>query len=347
MDHANIRVRDCPRGDHHYSEFIEHSEAATVYHRPEWLDSVEDAFEMLCYRLLAQQGREPVGVLPLGHVRSVIFGNYLTSVPFGNFGGIVARSTEAAAALLAHATELARSLGSKWIELRHIDPLPLPLVEHTRKARQRVKFAETPDALWEALPKQMRKHVRKAEKSGLTCEFAGAERLDDFYYVFARNMRDLGTPVYPRRFFSVLWQNMGDALRVLVIRLPTGEPIASLILLHYRDQIESPWASSLREYNHLCPNNLMFWSAFKYGCEKGYRYYDFGTSDWDSGVFIFKKQWGADERPLHRQFWLADGQEMPHLNPSNPRFRRKIELWQKLPLCVANTVGPVLAAKLP
>lgn len=302
---------------------------------------------MPCHRLLAERGRKPVGVLPLGHVKSLLFGNYLTSVPFGNFGGIIADDDEARQALFDEAASIARQVGAKWIELRHIEAQPLPLVEHTRKVRQRVPFTPDPNKLFESLDKQMRKHVRKAEKSGLRCEFAGPERLDDFFRVFARNMRDLGTPVYSRRFFTALWQHMREQLQTVVVRLPTGEPIASLLLLRYRDQIESPWASSLREFNHLCPNNLMFWQCFKWGCENGLKYYDFGTSDHGGGVYTFKKQWGADETTLHRQFWLAPGQAMPHLNPSNPAFAWKIRAWQKLPLWVANTVGPLIARSLP
>lgn len=344
--HSSLYLRDAARGDHHYVNYAANAPAATAYHRAEWLDAVEDGFDLSCYRLLAERHRHPVGILPLAHVRSVLFGNYLVSVPFGNFGGIVADDAEVEQALFERAAALAEELGCKWIEFRHIEAHALPLAEHTRKVRQIVTFPPTAEAMWEQLDKQMRKHVRKAEKSGLTCEFADREGLDDFYAVFARNMRDLGTPVYSKRFFQALWDHMPDALKIVTVRLDEA-PIASLMLMSFRKQLESPWASSLREYNHLCPNNLMFWETFQYAIARGYECYDFGTSDRGGGVYTFKKQWGAKEHELHRQFWLAPGQEMPHLNPSNPKYAARIRRWQRLPLWLANAVGPILSRKLP
>jgi len=341
-----ISLRIAPRGDAAYVTYATGAPQATVYHRPEWLDAVEDAFGLRAYRLVAEQAGRVVGILPLGHVKSLLFGNFLTSVPFGNFGGILADDPAAHRPLLDEAVRLAGSLGCKWIELRHIDALDLPLAVHTRKVRQILPFPADPQAMFEGFRKEVRKHIRKAEKSDLTCDFLGREGLDDFYTVFARNMRDHGTPVYSRRYFDVLWDHMGKFLKVVTVR-HQGQAVASLVLLEFRKQLESPWASSLKEFNALCPNNLMFWRVFEWACQNGYERYDFGTSDTGGGVYTFKQQWGSVETPLHRQYWLAPGQEMPHLNPSNPKYQKKIEMWRKLPMWAANTLGPILARKLP
>lgn len=347
MKNAMISVRIAPRGDAAFNQFSIDAPQATVYHRPEWLNAMEDAFGVRGHRLVAEQAGQVAGILPLGHVRSFLFGNFLTSVPFGNFGGIVASTPAANQPLLDEAVRLARELGCKWIEFRHIDAVDLPLAVHTRKVRQIVPFTKDPQELFNGFRKEVRKKIRNAEKCELSCEFVGREGLDDFYTVFARNMRDHGTPVYSRRFFDVLWDHMGEFLKVVTVR-HQGLAVASLVLLEFRkQQLESPWASSLKEYNTMCPNNLMFWKVFEWACQNGYERYDFGTSDAGGGVYTFKQNWGATETTLHRQYWLAPGQEMPHLNPSNPKYQRKIEMWRKLPMWAANTLGPILARKLP
>lgn len=341
-----IHVRHCPRGDAAYAAFAASAPEATVYHDPRWLDAVEDAFGLPCFRLLAERDGQPVGMLPLAHVKSVLFGRFLLSTPFGNFGGIVTTDQAARQPLLDSAVQLARQRGARWIEFRHIDAMPLDLVAQTRKVTQTLTLTADPDELWKALPAKVRNQVRKAEKSGLTAAIVGREGLDDFYRIFARNLRDLGTPVYSRRFFDVLWNHMGDSLRVATVH--QGQTLmAAMVLLDFRTQTECPWAGSLREFNDLCPNMLQYWTVIQDACRRGLTLFDFGTSDVDGGVYRFKKQWGAVEKPLHRQYWLAPGQELPHLNPNNPRYAAKIRMWQKLPVWLTKIIGPPLARKLP
>jgi len=344
---GSIAVRECPRGDAPYAAYAASSPAPTGYHRPEWLNAVEDAFGLPCFRLLAERDGQALGMLPLCHIKSALFGNFLVSVPFGNCGGIVVSDPAAHQPLLDAAVRLAESRGCRWVELRQIEPLPLSLETHTRKVVQVLPLKPDPEEMWKSLSSERRNRIRKAEKSGLTGEIVGREGLNDFYDVFARNMRDLGTPVYSRRFFEALFDHLADVMRICLVRGSDGTLMAALVLVAYRKTIEAPWVAALREYNSVCANNYLYWIAMKYGCERGFELFDFGTSDRDSGVFQTKKQWGAEAIQLHRQFWLAPGQTMPHLNPSNPKYAAKIRTWQKLPIWLTKLIGPPLAKKLP
>src|SRR5205823_3645301 len=185
-----IHVRECPRGDNAYAGFAAKTAAATVYHQPHWLDAVEDGMGLPCMRLLAESAGQPVGMLPLCHVKSLLFGNFLVSVPFGNYGGMAVSTDDAYRPLLDAAIRIAEARGCRWIELRHIDPAPLNLPHHTRKVNQILDLRPGAAALWEKLPGKPRQQVRKAEKHGLTCAYYGREGLDDFYTVFVRLMRD-------------------------------------------------------------------------------------------------------------------------------------------------------------
>ncbi len=341
-----IETRNCPRGDPDYAEFARRHAAATLYHRPEWLAAVEDAFGMTCYRLLATRDGETVGMLPLGHVKSRLFGNFLISAPFANFGGIAASTPDAYQPLLDEARRRAGSLGCRWIELRHVDPIPLDLETHTRKVIQVLPLKNDATAMWEALPSKIRNHVRKAEKSDIKCVWRGREGLPAFYDMFARRMRDLGTPVYTRRFFERLGEQLGEAWRYVTVH-KDGALIGAMALHTFRDVVECPYSATIGQYNRFGAGNLMYWTAIKDACERRMAWFDFGTSQRGTGVYKFKEQWGAQERVLHRQFWLAPGQEMPHLNPDNPSYAAKIRTWQKLPVWLTKLIGPPLARKLP
>ena len=187
--------------------------------------------------------------------------------------------------------------------------------------------------------------MRKAEKAGLTTEVGGVEELDAFYSVFARNMRDLGTPVYSRRFFAAILSAFPDTARVFVVRLGSL-PIAAAITIQWRDSIEVPWASSLRAHSDKSPNMLLYWTMLKTAIGAGASRFDFGRSTPDEGTFHFKRQWGAVPQPLVWEYAGLDGAP-PDQSPKNPRFRLAIALWQRLPLAVANRIGPIVVRNIP
>jgi FemAB-related protein (PEP-CTERM system-associated) len=180
----------------------------------------------------------------------------------------------------------------------------------------------------------------------LTAEFGRGEFLDDFYVVFARNMRDLGTPVYSRRFFGeVLKTFPGDAY-ICVVRYQ-GKPVAGSFLVGYAGRLEAVWSCSLHDYLAMKPNMYLYWRILCFASERKFQYFDFGRSTVDSGTYRFKKQWGAQEVPLHWAYWVREGRSLPELNPENPRYGLAIKLWQRLPVSITKLLGPPLVKRLP
>jgi FemAB-related protein (PEP-CTERM system-associated) len=172
------------------------------------------------------------------------------------------------------------------------------------------------------------------------------ELLDEFYAVFARNMRDLGTPVYSKAFFGNILDCFPDESRIILVRL-RGAPVASGFLLGYKGIMEIPWASSLRKVNHLSMNMLLYWEALKLAVQENYRKFDFGRSSKGSGTYRFKKQWGAMPEQSYWHYWLDTGKEAPALNPDNPKYALAIKLWRRLPLVISNRLGPKIVKNLP
>jgi FemAB-related protein (PEP-CTERM system-associated) len=232
------------------------------------------------------------------------------------------------------------------VELRHVSRQfdRLPVKQH--KVAMILPLGSTREQAWDAIDRKARNQVRKAEKSGLTASVGGRERLDEFYQVFAQNMRDLGTPVYSRRFFSEVLDQNPDATRIVLVS--KGEAtVAAAMTYEYDDTIEVPWASSLQEYLALCPNNLLYWTILIGAVDRRLRYLDFGRSTPNEGTYRFKQQWGAVPHQMHWEYCLSNGRSVPDQSPKNSKFRRAIAIWQRLPVSVTRVIGPWIVRSIP
>jgi serine/alanine adding enzyme len=319
---------------------------ATAYHRHAWTQLVQDAFGHRTTYLAAEAGGRIVGVLPLVFFRSAVFGRFAVSMPFFNYGGILADDAAVERELLTRAIAEARSAGCSHLELRHTRQHFAELPSKRHKVGMELPLASSGEAQWAALDGKVRNQVRKAEKSGLTGESGGIEMLPSFYEVFARNMRDLGTPVYGSGFFEAVLATFPDRARLFVVR--AGDRPVAASLVHWTGAtIEVPWASALREFNPLCANVLLYWHMLQFAVSRGFRSFDFGRSTPGEGTFRFKKQWGAEPRELVWEYWMAEGRELPEMNPANPKFDLAIRAWQRLPVRVATALGPRIVRNIP
>lgn len=340
-----LRVRDdAPLAQ--LEEYVAAHRLASAYHRPGWCEVIGRAFGHQTKYLAAESGEAIVGVLPLVFFRSRLFGRFTVSLPFLNYGGVLADSPDAERALVDHAIEDTREAGGTHLELRHTRQVFAHLTPRRHKVAMRLGLLDSVDAQWNGLDRKLRNQVRKAEKSGLEAHHGGAELLPEFYQVFARNMRDLGTPVYSARFFDEVLRVFPDATRVFVVR-HGGRAVAASLVHEHGAMVEVPWASSLREFNPLCANVLLYWHMLRWSIERGMRTFDFGRSTPGEGTYHFKRQWGAEAYELVWEYWTADGQPLPELNVKNPKFSLAIRAWQMLPVAIATMVGPRVVRNIP
>lgn len=319
---------------------------ATGYHLPAWLGVIERSFGHETKYLAAMSANGIDGVLPLVFFQSRIFGRFTVSMPFLNYGGLVADRADVRRALVERAVEETRSRRGSHLELRHSDQLCPELAPKRHKVSMRLPLAADPERQWDALDRKVRNQVRKGEKSQLSVADGGAEAVDDFYEVFARNMRDLGTPVYTKRFFSDVVRTFPDRSRIFVVR-HQGRPVAASLVFWHRSMIEVPWASALRESNPLSANVLLYWHMLRFSIERGFSVFDFGRSTPNAGTFHFKRQWGAQPLELVWEYWNASGTAPASMNPDNPKFELAIRLWQKLPVAVTTAIGPHVIRNIP
>lgn len=341
-----VRLARDPADGVLWDGFVDSRAESTHCHRWGWKEVVENAFGWRTFYLLAEEEGEVRGLLPLVWQKSRLFGSFLTSVPYLNAGGVLAENEAAKQTLVDEAIVIACKSKVRYLELRHrLDPeLSLPTRRH--KVALVLPLNGIPESLWASLPHKVRTDVRKGMKSGLQAEFGGREFLDDFYRIFARNMRDLGTPVYGRHFFSEILRVFPRDAHVCRVRQGRATVAASFLIGH-QGSLEAVWSCSHYDYLALRPNMFLYWSILSFASEHGFRLFDFGRSTIGSGTHRFKKQWGAQDVPLSWVYWIPNGESLPQLNPENPRYRLAIRLWQRLPVSMTRLLGPPLARRLP
>lgn len=330
-----------------WDTYVLSSPITSGYHLSGWRRVIEEAFGHQTHYLVAQEENGTVqGVGPLALLASRGFGRFLVSLPFVNYGGFIANSRDAYRVLEAGAITKARELEASHIELRHESPIETNWVSAERKISMRLSLPESYEVLFKGFPSKLRSQVRRAQKEGMTARVGGTECLDEFYTVFSRCMRDLGTPVYAKGFFAKILEVFPKEARICVVS-HGNVPVAAGFLYGFRSSLEIPWAASDKRFNKLAPNMMLYGAVLEYACQQGFHVFDFGRSSPDSGTYRFKEQWGAQPHQLYWYYWMGDGREVPQLNPQNPKYALAIRAWQHLPLAVANLLGPHIVKHLP
>ena len=329
-----------------WDRYVCASKHASGYHLMGWRRVIRRTFgHETDYLLVKDDSGRLKGVLPLVLLSSKLFGRFMVSLPFLNYGGVVAEDSAAAASLLDAAIERAQTRGAQHIELRQGAASDIALPSSHRKVSMRLDLPSGYEELWKAFPSKLRSQIRRAQREGMTVRFGGIECVSNFYNVFCRCMRDLGTPVYSQRFFRAICEEFPSQSRICLVALD-GLPVAAGFLYGFRSVLEIPWAASDKRFSRMAPNMLLYSSILEHACQKQYQAFDFGRSSPDTGTYRFKEQWGAAPHQLHWYYW-TDGQEVPQLNPQNPKFEFAIRAWKKLPLSVANLLGPHIVKYLP
>lgn len=335
-----------PNDENAWDDYVSHHPQGSIYHLSTWRHLIKNQFGHTGYYYLAKQDNAIQGVLPVIRLKSRLFGDYYVSVPYFNYGGALANSDAVTQQLMQHVSTVAKQQGGSHIEFRDTCELTGDWGVRTDKVTMILDLPATTDELWKAIGSKLRAQIRRPQREQVSVQHGHLDLLDDYYRVFAHNMRDLGTPVYSKRFFKTILQTFSDNAHIICV-YHQGQPAAAGFLLGYKHRLEIPWASSLREFNRISVNMLLYWEVLSYAIEQGYQQFDFGRSSIDAGTYRFKKQWGAKPMQLYWHYWLCEGGEVPQLNPNNPKYKMAIKLWQKLPVWLANRLGPPIVKNLP
>jgi len=343
---AELRIRELDDGrSADWDRFVAHCAEATFFHRAGWQRVIEGSFGHRTHYLYAERDGAIEGVLPLVHIKSALFGSSLSSLAFCVYGGPVARNPQALDALDRAARALAEQLDVAHLEYRHIERRRYDGA--IEKADMYVTFRKPIDPDVEknmlAIPRKQRAMVRKGQKLGLRSVIdADCTRL---YRVYSESVRNLGTPVFSRRYFDALKRAFADDCEVLVV-LHEEEPVAAVMSFYFRDQVLPYYGGGTARARDLAANDFMYWEVMRRACERGSRLFDFGRSKRGTGAFDFKKNWGFPAEALVYQYIMRRGEHAPDINPLNPKFQLFVKAWKHLPLPIANLLGPHIVRQI-
>lgn len=337
-------VKRLEQGDERrWNDFVADAPQATFFHLAAWRGIIEQVLGHRCHYLYVERDGVITGILPLAEIRSRLFGHALISTPFCVYGGVVASDPESEAQLTRAATALADELRVDYLELRdrelsHPEWPVKDLYVSFRKA-----IDPDHDKNLKAIPRKQRAMVRKGIQRGLV---SVVDRdTDRLHRIYAESVRNLGTPVFPRRYFRLLAAAFGEDCDVLTV-LDDGAPIASVLNFYFRDEVLPYYGGGTAEARQRAGNDFMYWEVMRRAAARGCRVFDFGRSKEGTGSYAFKRNWGFEPTPLHYRFLIAPGAAVPELNPLNPKFRLFIAAWKRLPLPVANMLGPQIVRGL-
>lgn len=305
---------------------------------------METVFRHRTHYLLAERDGQIVAVLPLVEVKSRLFGHAMTSLPFAVYGGVAGSDADAVAALEAEADALSRKAGVQHLEYRNLRARHADWPHQDLYVTFRKEILPDEEANMAAIPRKQRAMVRKGIKNGLVSQIDA--NCDRFFALYSDNVLRHGTPALPKHFFETLMKVFGQDCEVMTVSSPEGKPLSTVLTFYFRDEVLPYYAGDDLAARELAANDFKYWELMRRACAKGYRIFDYGRSKIGTGPYSFKKNWGFEPMPLSYEYRLYKRDAIPQNNPMNPKYRAFIAMWRRLPLAVANTIGPHIVRNL-
>ena len=332
-----------------WDAFVMASPDATFFHRSSWRDVIENVFGHRTIFLYAERAGRIVGVLPLARQKSRLFGDALISLPFCVYGGVVATDRAAVDALLGEAEARASNLGVGHLECRNMKPQRADDAMHGWSTTDlyvtfRKAIVADPEANMQAIPRKQRAMVRKGIKAGLVSVID--DDVDRFFALYADNVHRHGTPAQSRRYFEMLRTTFDRDCQVLTVVTPEGQAVSSVLTFLFRNEVLPYYAGDAVVSRATAANDFKYWELMRRSAEDGRTLFDYGRSKVGTGPYDFKRNWGFTPEPLAYGYKLIRAASVPENNPLNPKYRAFIALWQRMPLPLANRLGPLIAKSL-
>ena len=323
-----------------WDAFVFAAPEATFFHRFGWRGIFRKVFRLSPQYLIAESGGQVLGVLPLVHQKSRLFGNALIAAPFCVEGGPIAIDSETRAMLDRAAISLMHSVNAKSLEFRsRTASRPGWALRKDLYATFARDISSNDDENLKAIPRKQRAVVRKTLAGGLSSYID--ENIDAFFRIYSESVRNLGTPVFSKRYFAALRAAFGPDCDVVVIR-DDAEPVSAVMNFYFRETVMPYYGGGRAAARRNGANDFLYWEVMRRAAERGYRRFDFGRSKVETGAFAFKKNWGFEPQWLEYEYYLAPGAGLPDKNPNNPKYAALIATWKRLPLPLANLIGPFL-----
>ncbi len=327
-----------------WNSYVHSHTQGSFFHLSNWQKVISSVFGHRCYYLIAWHGEKIAGVLPLVQVKSQLFGHALVSTPFCVYGGVLADSYEVQQALEQKACKLAEQLAVDYLELRYRHAQQNNFLLKQVHSTFGCEIAASDEAILAGVKKKQRAVIRHSLNNELAIEHG--EDVDNFYHLLSTSYRNLGTPIFTKKYFAALLEHFGQDIDISIVRDSSGQASSAVMNFYYQQQVLPYYGGGNDAARALKSADFMYYQVLCHARAKGCNYFDFGRSKNDSGPYKYKKNWGMTPEPLHYYYYLVKAKELPNLSPNNPKYQLFIRLWQKLPLAVSQWLGPLLSKYL-
>jgi FemAB-related protein (PEP-CTERM system-associated) len=356
---GKIQVRPYAASDRKaWDLYVKSHPDGTFFHQIGWKELVEGSFHHQSEYLVAEapplpangapgpSAKQIVGIFPLFSIKSLLFGRSMVSVPFGTYGGILADNDEVEQALYARAVELTQAKELDYLEVRNEGKRLAGLPTKDLYYNFKKEISPDNDENLKAIPRKTRRMVRKGMSNGFDVAMDSLDLLDTFYELFALSYSNLGTPVFSKRYIRKTLEEFNGESSILII-FKDKKPLSGVLSFYFKDQVIPYYSGAHPDSREQAANDYMYWALMSHAAERGYRTFDFGRSKKGTGPFDFKRHWGFEPNLLPYQFYLNNVKEIPNISPANPKYRKQIEVWKKLPLWAAQIIGPAIVKYIP
>ena len=345
-----VRVRELlPGEDARWDAFVRDHDGGTFFHLSGWRKVVEDVFGHVPYYLVAERGREWLGVLPLFWVKSPFVGKNMISLPYAVYGGVLAADGDEAITTTLKETARAQGveLSADYVELRNEVAQSTGNPTSDLYVIYRKELPKEPGEVMAGIPKKARAEVRHAHEK-FHLKFEESKDLAAFFQLFSKNKGRLGTPSLPLRWFKALFEEFGSNVVIHAVRTPDDQMIAAVMSFCHKGAIYAYYSGSNAKFHRTGVNDFIYAKIMEWGVEKGFHTFDFGRSRADTGAGRFKRNMGFEATPLQYEYMLLhEAAELPNFHPSNPRLRLWQRVWSGLPSFIAKGLGGRLSRYLP
>ncbi len=316
---------------------------ATFFHLYRWRDVIEETYGYKMLYLCSRLKGKITGILPLGHIKSILFGDALISIPFSVYGGVASVDEVSRNKLVEYANGVAYDMNVDYLEYRNITKHSDELESKALYVTFRKELKSDHDLNMQSIPRKQRAMVRKGINAGLKCDHDGD--IDSFFYTYSTSVRNLGTPVFPKKFFTLIKTIFSEICEITIIR-KDDIVLSAVMSFYFKDEVLPYYGGGTDQARAYKANDFMYWALMCRATDKGCRIYDFGRSKVGTGAYSFKKNWGFSPEPLYYQYFMVNKKNLPDINPLNPKYRMFINAWKHLPLPIANLIGPMLSRSL-
>lgn len=288
--------------DERWLDYINSNPQATPFHHPGWLSALSECYGYHPFIVVTQNddGKITAG-LPVMEVRSMVTGKRWVSLPFTDYCAPLSDDPESLSQLTDGLLALYEDVGTPRVEVRWDLPPHAAIHSHTAFYLHVVPLDTDPQCVLKGFKRTHRQNIGTAEDRGVHIERGtGPEHLRRFYAMQLETRRRFGIPVQPWKFFELLGEQLlAPGLGFILLAYKDEQCLAGGLFLHWQHTLTYKYAASSNEGQEYRPNNLLSWTAMRWGCENGFTDFDLGRTDQDNaGLRRFKRGWGAQESPL-------------------------------------------------